>query len=100
MQYSIESLSSELNRLKAAFPSLSERLDESVKQFRTAGVALPEALLSEVSEFKRGVADLGERILDLGKQLSVSKDHLVDPRAATLDALERSLHIIAKAEQQ
>ena len=100
MQYSSESLSSELNRLKAAFPSLSERLDESVKQFRTARVALPEALLSEVSEFKRGVADLGERILDLGKQLSVSKDHLVDPRAATLGALERSLHIIAKAEEQ
>ena len=100
MPDSIESLSRELNRFKETFPSLSERLDESVKQFRTAGVAVPEALLSEAAEFKRGVADLGERVLDLGKKLSISKDRLVDSRGATLATLERSLHIIAKVEEQ
>ena len=100
MQNSSESLFGELNRLKAIFPTLCELLDDAVSQFRTSWIALPENLFSELTDFTRRVRVLGERILALGKELSLSKDQLVDPSGATLEALERSLHIIAVIEEQ
>jgi protein TonB len=96
MQDTSESLFRELNRLKATFSPLSERLATAGEQFRDSGIPMSENLITGLSEFRNSVADLGRRVVALGRELSLPTDLQV----ATLEDLGRSLQLIADVEKR
>ena len=100
MQDTSAVLFQELDRLKISFSALSARLIEAAEQFRFSARPLPESIVVDLSEFQRGILDLGSRILDLGEQLSVPADRLIDVAVASPDDLDRLLQIVAAIEKE
>ena len=94
MQQTSEPLFSELNRLKKIYAPLRDRLAEAGRQFHDSAVPLPENLVADLADFKKSVAELGSRVQEIGKKLSIIKDLPV----ADLDEIGRSLQLIAAAE--
>ena len=96
MQQTTEPLFRELDRLRTIFTPLCERLADADKQFRNSALPLPEGLVSDLADFKKSLGDSGDRVLGFSKKLSLS----IDLPVADLEDLNRSLHTIAKIEEQ